>query len=55
MWIAACEDYCSMMEEKDTKDVQEILIALKAKEREEVELEAERELDLSRMNQNIEI
>ena len=53
MWIEACEEYRSMMEEKDTEDVQEILGALEAKER--VELEAERELDLSRMDQDLEI
>jgi hypothetical protein len=53
MWEEACVEYRSMMEEKDTEDVQEILEALETKER--VELEAERELDLSRMDQDIEI
>ena len=53
MWEEACIEYRSMMEEKDTEDVQEILEVLEAKER--VELEAERELDLSRMDQDIEI
>ena len=55
MWEAAYVDYRSMMKEKDTEDVQEILVVLEAKKREEVELEAERELDLSRMDQDMEI
>ena len=53
MWEEVCADYRSMMEERDTEDVQEILGALEARKR--VELEAERELDLTRMDQDMEI
>ena len=53
MWEETCADYHSMMEKKDTEDLQEILGALEAKER--LELEAERDIDLTRMDKDMEI
>ena len=41
MWEAAYVDYRSMMKEKDTEDVQEILVVLEAKKREEEKQERE--------------